>query len=963
VLFLRPDGTVKATLKIADGTGGLGPLSNADSFGRSAAPLGDLDGDGVTDLAVGAHHDDTGGLDRGAVYVLFLRPDGTVRETRKLADRTGGFGALSNSDLLGTSVTALGDLDGDGVTELAVGAGGDDTGGDGRGAVYVLSLSPLPILAVEAVEADRPEGDAGATALTFRVTRSGDTAAAVAVDWAVSGDVDAADFGGALPSGTVHFAAGQTEATVTLLVSGDTTVELDESLTLTLSNPSPDAKITAPAAHGTVRNNDSASLSVNNPSVEEDAGRMTFAVSLSHAVDADVQVAYTTAYGSATALDYTQTSGVLTIPAGRTSATLTIELIADQQFEPHESFTVALSDAQAGGRDVSIAVAEGTGTILSDDFIAVADVPDQEIAHTQDGTAVAPLAWQVGGYPVDYAARIVDPLVLEAYRLDRQHGLRSTGDYWFNFAGRNEKWLLGDEGWFYVTPDGGLYCGDGTAVAALDASYYDEPARLFDAAAPPDEVEAYLLDRILGLRFTGDDWFNHAGRNEKWLQSDRGWHYVTPDGALYRGDGTFAGALDPSYYTDPARLFEAEPPIDIVEAYLLDRILGLRFTGDDWFNYAGRNEKWLLSDEGWYYVTPDGGLYRGDGTSVATLDASYYDEPARLHEAANPLADPSGGTAEFTWAPEGVTLTVKPASGFRGALAVELSATAGPQGISETVWVSVVDHPPGLDALTDVEIDSAGKAQFDLAAFDPDGEAVTYTAELLTPDPAAVEAYRLDRRLDVQFTGNDWRNFYGLGEKWLQSDRGWLIVLPNGEVHTATRTPSESTRLVTLDTTYHTDLAKLYDATFPPLFRAAALNEALGVRFTGNYWENIYGLREKWVQSDRGWLIILPNGEVHTATPKPSAATRLETLDPSYYHTPARLHDAPDVLGDPGGSTVVVSSSRVTVDPDDGFIGALALRVTARSGVHSVEKVVLIRVVAPLDPQAVAAAFAAGAMG
>jgi hypothetical protein len=132
------------------------------------------------------------------------------------------------------------------------------------------------------------------------------------------------------------------------------------------------------------------------------------------------------------------------------------------------------------------------------------------------------------------------------------------------------------------------------------------------------------------------------------------------------------------------------------------------------------------------------------------------------------------------------------------------------------------------------------------------------------------------------------------------------------------------------------------------------------VRFMGNYWENHNGLGKRWLQSDRGWLIVLPNGEVHTATRTASASTRLATLDASYFSEPTRLFDAPDVPVDPAGSTVALGGSQITVDPADGFTGTLALKVTAKAGQHTIEKIVLIRVITALDPQDIAAAFAAG---
>ena len=91
------------------------------------AALGDLDGDGTGDLAVGANG--TGLLSQGAVWILFLNPDGTVASEAKIL----GFRGYG-----GSSLATLGDLDGDGTGELAVGAPGDDDGdGDQIGRAHV----------------------------------------------------------------------------------------------------------------------------------------------------------------------------------------------------------------------------------------------------------------------------------------------------------------------------------------------------------------------------------------------------------------------------------------------------------------------------------------------------------------------------------------------------------------------------------------------------------------------------------------------------------------------------------------------------------------------------------------------------------------------------------------------------------------------------------------------------------
>ncbi len=143
VLFLNTDGTVKSHQKISNTQGGFtGAMDDWDYFGWSVGSLGDLDGDGVGDMAVGAVGDDDGGTTNGAVWMLFLNNDGTVKAHQKISELEGGFTAvLDVDDWFGYSVPSLGDLDGDGVIDMAVGAAGDDDGGAQRGAVWVLFLN------------------------------------------------------------------------------------------------------------------------------------------------------------------------------------------------------------------------------------------------------------------------------------------------------------------------------------------------------------------------------------------------------------------------------------------------------------------------------------------------------------------------------------------------------------------------------------------------------------------------------------------------------------------------------------------------------------------------------------------------------------------------------------------------------------------------------------------------------
>ena len=142
LLSLDTSGNVLSNQKISATTGGFtGVLTGSPAFGTDIANIGDLNGDGITDLAVGSRRDNDGGSKKGAVWILFMNADGTVNHQSKISNLQGNFTAnLDIEDYFGVSVEYLGDYNNDGYIELAVGSHFDDDGGAEKGAIYILSI-------------------------------------------------------------------------------------------------------------------------------------------------------------------------------------------------------------------------------------------------------------------------------------------------------------------------------------------------------------------------------------------------------------------------------------------------------------------------------------------------------------------------------------------------------------------------------------------------------------------------------------------------------------------------------------------------------------------------------------------------------------------------------------------------------------------------------------------------------
>ncbi|PEG40595.1 chitinase [Mycolicibacterium duvalii] len=239
------------------------------------------------------------------------------------------------------------------------------------------AVPPVPVPSLTVGDASVAEGDSGSTTLSFQVTLSGPATDIVTVGYTTStGTATVADDDYVPLVGTLTFAPGETVKTVAVAVNGDTTVELDEQLSLRLSAPV-NATIADGVGAGTIVNDDvdtapsaPPAVSVADLAVAEGDGthnHFMFVVTLDKAPTETVTVRYVTSDGTAAAgSDYVATSGVLTFAPGVTMQLLHVDVIGDTATEAAETFTVTLTEPTG----VTLADAVAIGTIVDDDAVA-----------------------------------------------------------------------------------------------------------------------------------------------------------------------------------------------------------------------------------------------------------------------------------------------------------------------------------------------------------------------------------------------------------------------------------------------------------------------------------------------------------------------------------------------------------------------------------------------------------------
>ncbi len=334
-----------------------------------------------------------------------------------IADR--GNNAIKRMDSNGSNIVTLGSGFSS-PTGLAVDESGNILVADtGNSAVKRISAAQTSNRVAVQVNVDNEftindptiaEGDTGTSNLSFTVSLDSPApAGGVTVDYTTSNGTATAGIDYTAASGTVSFAAGETSKTIDVTVNSDAIVELDETLTVTLSNPTGTNVVIADnSGTGTITNDDAAMVTIANVAVNENAGTATITATLDNAVDGGFDVDVSTSDNTATTADgdYTAvTSQTLTFSGSANEMqTFTVTIGGDTKVEIDELVDIAMSNLVAttvSSGDIDI-TDSATLTILNDDSatVTIADVSGNEDDGAITVTVIVDSAVD-GGFDVD----------------------------------------------------------------------------------------------------------------------------------------------------------------------------------------------------------------------------------------------------------------------------------------------------------------------------------------------------------------------------------------------------------------------------------------------------------------------------------------------------------------------------------------------------------------------------------
>ncbi|MCR9199684.1 MAG: hypothetical protein NXI04_13645 [Planctomycetaceae bacterium] len=666
---------------------------------------------------------------------------------------------------------------------------------------------------------------------------------------------------------TLVFAPGETQKTISITTIDDPQDELDESFSVSLSNPV-GATLAVSTANGTIADNDTAITLNVVENIDVTEGELaSFQVTLTNPAPRPVNVTYSTVDGGPSSSpttvavdgqDYTgATSETVTIPTGQSSINIQIPTINDTILEPSEYFELIVTSDP----DVILGNARSEARILDND--APPDVSfsvSDAVAVTEGGDLIFTVS--LDGAP--------STNVTVNYRAEGSGPESATEGADFQAT----------SGTLTFTPDGPL--SQTITVPTIDdvETEFTEGIQL----RLSDSVGA-VIDRSVGFSVIEDN----EGQGESATIEGRKWNDSNGNGQLDPGEGFLNGwtiqlynadgvnigttvtadrdlnndnqidsatevgwysfTVSPGSYTvfevqqDGWRQTSPDTPLEAL-AYELDTTLELRSTVFDFFDWGGRQEKWMLSPQGWFFMTPDGTLWEWDGsgrdnltgTETAVLSPEYYEDLALLYDApfaeiiTYTLADGETATANFG----NVSLVAQ--GQIQGRKWNDLNAD-GVRDNNEpwlNGWVVELVNASGsvVDTTTTADIDLNADGQIDPATETGvyqflNVDAAEYVVREVQQDgwrqtapggPAQIQAWELDQQYNLTTGENLFENWGGLQERWMRGTDNWFFIVPSGEFFAWNGSPRSNLSgdlLAQLPPEYYTNPTLLSEAENP----------------------------------------------------------------------------------------------------------------------------------------------------
>jgi Ca2+-binding RTX toxin-like protein len=398
-------------LSALDGSNGfvINGIDVVDYSGRSVSSAGDINGDGIADLIIGAYGATANGNgSAGESYVVFGGSGVGSSGSLNLFALNGSNGFVLNGiaagDSSGRSVSSAGDINGDGIADLIIGAPDADPNGIyGAGESYVVfgfTTSSLPTLSISPATLSQNEGNSGTTAFTFTVSLNTASGQTVTVPYTINNGSATAGSDYIDNDGTLTFNPGDTTKTITVQVNGDTTVEPNETFTVNLGTPTNATLSTASQSTATILNEDIAgspgTLAFSSPTytVNESGTQATITITRSNGTAGSVSVNIATATGgTATAgSDYTSLTQTLTFANGETSKTVNIPIANDTLDEANETVNLTLANATGGA---TISGASAVLTIIDNDPLPTLSISPATLSQNEGNSGTTAFTFTV----------------------------------------------------------------------------------------------------------------------------------------------------------------------------------------------------------------------------------------------------------------------------------------------------------------------------------------------------------------------------------------------------------------------------------------------------------------------------------------------------------------------------------------------------------------------------------------